>query len=140
MKCFLSVMLSWLIGHEKADDVFQNGGRIKQADISIPISSKFGNSQINLSLLEPYLQRSALKCVQKQIELTRKNNYEWQCHICEVDLSECESVGCDVCLHWFHLRCLKRTRTPCSNFFFCKSCLNEANAISSKQKNTIFSD
>ncbi len=31
---------------------------------------------------------------------------DWTCSICCIDLSTSESIGCDSCLGWFHLKCV----------------------------------
>jgi hypothetical protein len=43
----------------------------------------------------------------KALIIEKNYNLIWDCKICETDLHAKESIFCDYCLVWFHLKCTK---------------------------------
>ena len=52
---------------------------------------------------------------------------EWECRECGADLDKHASIGCDGCLSWSHMRCLRMTMAPKSRYWYCMTCKEAAN-------------
>ena len=43
----------------------------------------------------------------------------WTCKSCSLDLCAHESIDCDSCFDWNHLKCAGLSRPPKTKFWFC---------------------
>ena len=47
----------------------------------------------------------------------------WICTVCNKDLHSELSIFCDLCLQWYHWRCVGLIAEPKSRNWFCRSCV-----------------
>ena len=122
-------MLSWIITRNL------DLGLIDKSEIKLPVSSKFANKEhVDITKIQPFFKRNAFNYFKKQLQ-----NIKWICFICLTELDSEKSCGCDSCLRWFHLSCIKRTKPPHQAYFVCNDG-NKLHVIHPKNKPNIFED
>ena len=78
---------------------------------------------IDISLIQSCFTPPAWDVVKKLY--AERLELPWKCGMCNDDLATSSSVGCDSCLGWYHISCLKLKRAPKSKLWFCLSCSNK---------------
>ena len=51
---------------------------------------------------------------------TMEKKQVWLCSSCYMDLGNSESIVCESCLDWFHLRCVTMKKPPRKKDWFCR--------------------
>ena len=51
---------------------------------------------------------------------------EWACAVCCHNLVSANSLCCDSCLEWFHLKCVGLKQPPKRSVWFCRKCYHAA--------------
>ena len=66
------------------------------------------------------------------MEMSKKNKInktketaEWKCSVCKTDVHLCESIVCNGCLEWNHLKCAGLKAPPKSTYWLCRQCYNK---------------
>ena len=54
-----------------------------------------------------------------------KETAEWNCSFCKTDVHLCESIVCNGCLEWNHLKCVGLKAPPKSTYWLCRQCYNK---------------
>uniref|UniRef100_T1KTL2 PHD-type domain-containing protein n=1 Tax=Tetranychus urticae TaxID=32264 RepID=T1KTL2_TETUR len=81
---------------------------------------KFRNDFIDLSLIEQFFETSAfIEFVNKVNSLKNKR---WLCDSCRKTTGPKIVLQCDVCLAWYHLRCVGLKSVPKTQFYKCPEC------------------
>ena len=127
------MILEWLVGEQVTENICTNQYVARKEDICNPLPDNIASPEVVIDIVKSHFQRTAWTLVDKYVKRIKKENYEWMCQICIVDLGDSESVQCDVCLSWFHLKCLGRTKTPATKLFFCRSCKKTENKKEAQQ-------
>jgi len=52
-------------------------------------------------------------------------NMDWLCGSCVKSLKDVRSIGCDMCLSFYHYSCQFIYDTPLSELWFCKGCIRK---------------
>ncbi|KAG8174730.1 hypothetical protein JTE90_014292 [Oedothorax gibbosus] len=85
------------------------------------VSSKVTDKQVDINLIKQYFSADAWQVVEQVLECKLKDP-KWTCGICCHDLASHKSVGCDGCLEWYHLPCLKINTIPKRKYWMCPKC------------------
>ena len=68
------------------------------------IPNKATDENVNIERVRKYFTKQGWKAL-KALIIEKNDNLIWDCKICETDLHAKESIFCDYCLVWFHLKC-----------------------------------
>lgn len=76
---------------------------------------------VDLNRIEKYFVANAWKVVLDVSE--KKNKTKWICPGCSTTISsKDESVACERCLWWYHIKCTSLKRPPKTRNWFCSKC------------------
>ena len=94
------------------------------------VSIKVIDENVNLTRINKYFSKEAWNHL-KDIISTKKENSVYEFCVCQTDLYSEDCVACDVCLNWYHLRCIGLRFAPKKNLLvlskFLKITLNIIN-------------
>lgn len=85
------------------------------------ISIKCIDENVSLARVRKYFKRNAWDFIMKLVESVRENS-KWYCAVCCNELDSGESIGCDACLDWYHLKCSGLSRKPKKKIWICRNC------------------
>ena len=107
------MLLECLVSIEDADSALKGQllGESSVETISEKISTAVLEDAVDMSTLRRYFDGDAWLCVQ-QVLTEKEGRPCWICDVCEDDLALHDSICCDACLHWSHLKCLGKCRAP----------------------------
>jgi hypothetical protein len=71
----------------------------------VDVSIKVIDENVNLTRINKYFSKEAWNHL-KDIISTKKENAVYDCCVCQTDLHSEDCIACDVCLNWYHLRCI----------------------------------
>ena len=113
-------LLQWLVSDEEIiHDVLSGNVLITKQHLKETLHPKLTDTCVQLSCIKEFLNAEAWRYI---LKFTKKNQF-WLCEICCNTLEESQSVGCDGCLNWYHLRCVGKTKLPAMRIWFCRDCL-----------------
>ena len=117
-----SAMLSWTT-HLKPDSELPKELLSVDALLNIVnVSIKVLDENVNLTRIKKYFSKEACNHL-KDIISTKKENAVYDCCVCQTDLHSEDCVACDVCLNWYHLRCIGLRFAPKKTYWCCRNCL-----------------
>ena len=117
------MLLECLVSIDDADSALK-GQLLSESSVeTIPekISTAVLEDPVDMSTLRRYFDGDAWLCVQ-QVLTEKEGRPCWICDVCEDDLALHDSICCDACLHWSHLKCLGKCRAPKSTYWYCSAC------------------
>ena len=85
------------------------------------IPMKCLDENICVSMVKKYFTIDAWMVVQNVMEVMQARR-KWDCAACSLLLSTRESVACESCLNWFHLKCVGLKKAPKKKNWFCVTC------------------
>jgi hypothetical protein len=74
------------------------------------IPNKATDENVNIERVRKYFTKQGWKAL-KALIIEKNDNLIWDCKLCEIDLHVKESIFCDYCLVWFHLKCTNLKKT-----------------------------
>ena len=86
------------------------------------IPNKATNENVNIERVRKSFTKQGWKAL-KVLIIEKNDNLIWDCKICETDLHAKESIFCDYCLVWFHLKCTNLKKQPKSTYWCCRQCI-----------------
>ena len=117
-----SAMLSWTT-HLKPDWELPKELLSVDALLNIVgVSIKVLDENVNLTRIKKYFSKEAWNHSEDIIS-TEKENAVYDCCVCQTDLHSEDCVACDVCLNWYHLRCIGLRFAPKKTYWCCRNCL-----------------
>lgn len=84
-------------------------------------SSAFLNDTCSLAEIKPYFEDDACPSVVSIVEM-KKRKPVWFCPTCKKLIGKADSVCCDSCLEWRHLKWICLNGLPKSSTWFCREC------------------
>ncbi len=108
--------------HTMVQQALENDYLIKRKDLECRVEKlpkKLLDENVNMARVKKYLTISAWTQLIQMKEKLQKQ--DWDCKICHQTLHG-NSLGCDVCLEWFHLACLGKQNFPKTKNWICRSC------------------
>jgi len=119
----LSVVLRWFVD----DDILKcalNGELIEEEHVECRpevVPNAVLDENVDVCLIRNYFTNDAWSLVTDVVE-RKKECPVWMCSVCLHDLHSEASLICELCLTWYHLKCVGLTKTPKSKNWFCRSC------------------
>ena len=86
------------------------------------ITNKATDENVNIERVRKYFTKQGWKAL-KALIIEKNDNLIWDCKICEIDLHVKESIFCDYCSVWFHLKCTNLKKQPKSTYWCCRQCI-----------------
>ena len=118
------IILQWIV-HDKCLNEKTLGCDlidVKDLNIREGMPCWIYNPEVDIVILEKFVVKEAylLLC---SCFIKSKNNVQWICSHCNIDLYADKSISCDHCLLWMHYKCEGIKKTPPLNaLYFCKAC------------------
>ena len=117
-------MLNWFVGEDTAERVTRGGDLVEENEVECRperIPQKCLDENISIGLIRKYFSLDAWCILEATID-TMQTSENWVCTLCHMDLHSFESICCDGCLEWVHMKCVGLQRPPKSKHWFCRSC------------------
>lgn len=117
-------MLSWFISEEKVMAVMRNNILIEEEDVEVRpecVPMKCLDENVCMPKVRKYFTTDAWELVQNVMKMMRETQ-EWLCSSCNLALCTSESIVCESCLEWFHLKCIGLKTPPKKRTWFCRGC------------------
>ena len=113
-------MLKWFVDDTIIESAL-NGGLIEEEYVECRPEVVPNAVLDDVFLIRKYFTNDAWLVVANVLERKRKHPV-WICQHCQHDLHSDASVICELCLTWFHLRCVGLFKNPKRKNWFCRSC------------------
>ncbi|KAK3086706.1 hypothetical protein FSP39_022259 [Pinctada imbricata] len=116
-------MLSWIVPNSMVDVAVATECQLNIDSIKLTkdIPYKIFDENVNIERIKKYFTKDAWKYL-KDLLREKKESECWVCSVCTEDLDACESLGCDRCLEWQHMKCAGLKMPPKMLYWFCKTC------------------
>ena len=126
LACLLivAVMMSWFVDEEKVTNAMRNDVLIEEVDVEVRperVPMKCLDENVCIATVRKYFTNDAWELVEN-VMITMKKKQAWLCASCHIDLANSESIVCESCLDWFHLRCVSLKKAPKKKDWFCRRC------------------
>ena len=118
------VMLNWFVDHEVTERVTRGGDLIDEDEVECRperISRKCLDENVCIGQVRKYFSFDAWNLLEATMD-TMRTQGSWTCSVCHTELHSSESICCDGCLDWVHLKCTGLKRAPKSKHWFCRPC------------------
>ena len=109
VKLFLE-MLSWFVDQHTIEKVLHenNPPLIEENEVETRperVPMKCLDENVSLIGIKRYFSFDAWKAIENVVKLLNEKGI-WSCFICKIALNSSNSVCCDDCLNWYHLKCV----------------------------------
>ena len=116
-------MLQWFVKDSSIlDGVLEQTKLLQLGDITDieRVPTKCLDENVTQARIQKYFKADAWKKITSIVESIRDNR-KWECSVCSNELDG-HSIGCDVCLEWYHLRCAALSTAPKKKNWICRRC------------------
>ncbi len=124
-------ILGWLVaGDVPLDQVLAKKVLISSEDVIKDIEHipmKCLDESVSLARVRKYFRANAWKTVADLVERVMEES-TWFCVVCNNELDTGESIGCDACLEWYHMKCAGVQNKPKKKVWICRSCYKTKNS------------
>ena len=117
-----SAMLSWTTRLKPDSELPKESLSVDALLNIVDVSIKVLDENVNLTRIKKYFSKEAWNHL-KDIISTKKENAVYDCCVCQTDLHSEDCVACDVCLNWYHLRCIGPRFARKKTHWCCRNCL-----------------
>jgi len=117
-------MLSWFVDDEKVMNTMCDNILIEEEDVETRpecVPMKCLDENVCMSRVRRYFTNDAWELVENVITTMNKRQL-WLCSSCSEELDTSDSIVCESCLEWYHLRCVGLTKPPKKRQWFCRGC------------------
>ena len=117
-------MLGWFVDDDVITRVLSNDCLIDETEVEVrleKIPRKCLDENVCISQIKKFFTFNAWSLVAEVVETMCKKGV-WTCKSCSLDLCAHESIACDSCLDWHHLKYAGLSKPPKTKFWFCRSC------------------
>ena len=77
--------------------------------------------KISMSQIKKYFKIHVWKQVEGVIAVLKKKG-KWSCACCSGVLGTSDSISCDCCLNWMHMKCVGLKCQPKKKYWICQTC------------------
>ena len=116
------MILRWFVEEDIANKAMQRNILIEEHDVEAR-PMKCLDENVCVSMVKKYFTIDAWMVVQNVMEVMQARR-SWDCPACSRLLSASESVACESCLDWFHLKYVGLKKAPKKKNWFCRTCYN----------------
>ena len=117
-------MLGWFVDKDVITCVLTDDYLIEETEVEVrpeKIPRKCLDENVCVAQIKKFFTFDAWSLVTEVVEtMCRKG--DWICKSCSSDLCDHDSIACDSCLDWHHLKCVGLSKPPKTKFWFCRSC------------------
>ena len=109
---------------EKVTDAMRNNILIEEEDVEVRpecVPMKCLDENVSMSTVRRYFTNDAWVLVES-VMATMSKKQVWLCSSCSEELGTSESIVCESCLEWNHLRCVGVKKPPKKKEWFCRGC------------------
>ena len=120
------MMLNWFVDQEVTERVTRSGEFIEEDEVECrpeKIPRKCLDDNVCVGQIRKYFSFDAWNLLEATMDTLRTVG-SWTCSVCHADLHSMESICCDGCLDWVHLKCTGLKRAPKNKHWFCRSCFS----------------
>ena len=117
-------LLSWFVDDDTANKAMKRNVLIEEHDVEARpecVPMKCLDENVCVRMVKKYFTIDAWMVVQNVMEIMQARR-KWDCAACSLLLSASESVACESCLDWFHLKCVGLKKAPKRKNWFCRNC------------------
>ena len=117
-------MLEWFVGKEVATSAINDKKLIEEDQIEVrpeKISDGVLDENVDIHLIRIFFTNDGWMLVKEVVE-QKKLRTVYVCKNCYHDLSETQSVVCEHCLCWFHMKCVGLLKEPKAKYWYCRQC------------------
>ena len=104
-------MLHWFVNREVCERVTRGGDLIEEDEVECRperIPRKCLDDNVCIGQIRKYFSFDAWNLLQATLD-TMHTRGSWTCLVCHTDLHSSESICCDGCLDWVHLKCTEES-------------------------------
>ena len=116
-------MLEWFVDKAIAAGAIEHKKLIEEDQIEVrpeKIADGVLDENVDIHLIRKFCTNDAWVLINVVQQKKRKTVYV--CKICYHDLSEAQSVVCDHCLRWFHMKCVPLLKETKAKYWYCRQC------------------
>ena len=118
-------MLEWFVDREVATTAMKDRKLLIQEEQVEVMPERLPDAtldeNVDVHLVRKFFTNDAWLLVQDVLSRKRANPL-YLCNVCSHDLEEFESIVCEHCLCWFHLKCTGLKKPPKAKHWFCRRC------------------
>ena len=89
------------------------------------------DENVNWKVVNKYFTEGAWAMMRCLIHSLSEHPY-WDCGVCQEDLGHSNSICCESCLTWYHLKCVGLNNPPKKSNWFCRCCYAKTECVSEK--------
>jgi len=116
-------MLSWIVPEEMVKTAMESQRKIDIESIrTVDLSYKLLDENVNIQRIRKYFEKDSWDFLKNQLA-SLKDNVEYLCYSCKKNLHAEDSLACDGCLEWQHMKCAGLKNFPKKSYWLCKCCL-----------------
>ena len=121
-----TVILTWFVDDKVADAVLHNPKQMLIEEDQVEccperLPDALLDDNVDVHIVRQYFTNDAWMVVEDVVR-QKVSHPVYVCRICFHDLHEAESIACDHCLSWFHVKCTALKKTPKQKYWFCRKC------------------
>lgn len=120
----LLVILKMIVEEGVAIEAISNSHIIEEDEVEVRperLPTAILDENLDIHCVRKYFTPDAWMAVSTTVQML-KDNPTYVCAVCCHDLSEADSIACDHCLKWYHLKCVGLRHTPKVKTWFCRKC------------------
>ena len=105
-------MTRWFVDDDIAEKAILTSYRILEKEVEVlpeNVPAACTDENVNILAIRQYFTIDGWSCVKAVLDAHKENDY-WLCNTCKEELHSENSIACDSCLQWFHLRCIAPLR------------------------------
>lgn len=106
--------------------VTHSGSLIEEEEVEVRpehVSIAVLDENVNHYIIRKYFTSDAWLAVESTISLMKENPL-YICQVCSKDINDMEdtSIACELCLSWYHMKCVGLVVQPKVKYWFCMRC------------------
>ena len=116
-------ILGWIVDVESVHAAFHLRRTLSEENLILEpdnIPGQIKDSSVDINVLRRFFDSDGWAAVEVLVEGCL--SIPWKCESCRMLLSDSESIGCDMCLEWNHLKCINLKKPPKSKYWYCTNC------------------
>lgn len=118
-------MLKWFVDAKVVDAVLQKSKfpLIEEEQVEVcpeNLPDAVLDENVDIHLIRRYFTNDAWLLLKDVVKQKISNTYS--CKTCSHDLDEAESIVCDHCLSWYHVKCTGLKSVPKQKHWYCRRC------------------
>ena len=117
-------MLEWFVDKVIVASAVEDRKLIEEDQVEVrPEKISDGVLDINadIHLIRKFFTNDAWMLIKEIVE-QKKLKTVYVCKNCYHDLSEAQSVVCEHCLCWYHMKCVELLKEPKTKYWYCHQC------------------